>query len=131
MDPYIVLICFSVIFLDELPDKTRFAGLVMATNGRPGQVWVGAAGAFVVHVATAVGSASPFLPSRPDRLSVQSSPPCSSSARPVHGWPGPTWELTTASNPTWNDSSQRSGWPGRVTTPPTTWRVRVGGPRGP
>jgi Ca2+/H+ antiporter, TMEM165/GDT1 family len=51
---YITLICFPVIFLAELPDKTMFASLLMATNGRPRQVWLGAAGAFVVHVAIAV-----------------------------------------------------------------------------
>lgn len=31
-----------------------FANLVMATRGRPGQVWLSAAGAFVVHVTIAV-----------------------------------------------------------------------------
>jgi Ca2+/H+ antiporter, TMEM165/GDT1 family len=53
VDPYIALICFPVIFLGELPDKTMFASLVMATKGRPFQVWLGAAAAFVVHVAIA------------------------------------------------------------------------------
>lgn len=55
----IALICFPVILLAELPDKTMFASLLMATKGRPAQVWVGAAGAFVVHVtiATTVGVA--------------------------------------------------------------------------
>jgi len=53
VDPYIALICFPVIFLGELPDKTMFASLVMATKGRPRLVWLGAAGAFVVHVAIA------------------------------------------------------------------------------
>jgi Ca2+/H+ antiporter, TMEM165/GDT1 family len=43
-----------MIFLAELPDKTMFANLVMATKGRPFQVWLGAAGAFIVHVAIAV-----------------------------------------------------------------------------
>ncbi|MGA3220094.1 MAG: TMEM165/GDT1 family protein [Acidimicrobiales bacterium] len=52
-NPHIALICFPVIFLAELPDKTMFASLVMATKGRPFQVWLGAAGAFVVHVAIA------------------------------------------------------------------------------
>lgn len=52
-DLHIALICFPVIFLAELPDKTMFASLVMATKGRPFQVWLGAAGAFVVHVAIA------------------------------------------------------------------------------
>ena len=53
MDPHIALICFPVVFLAALPDKTMFASLVMATKGRPFQVWLGAAGAFVVHVAIA------------------------------------------------------------------------------
>lgn len=50
---------FPVIFLGELPDKTMFASLVMATHGRPRAVWLGAAGAFVVHaaIATTVGVA--------------------------------------------------------------------------
>ena len=59
MNLHVVLICFPVIFLGELPDKTMFASLVMATRGRPRQVWLGAAAAFVVHVviATTVGVA--------------------------------------------------------------------------
>jgi putative Ca2+/H+ antiporter (TMEM165/GDT1 family) len=57
LSPAIALAVFPVIFLGELPDKTMFASLVMATKGRPRQVWLGAAGAFVVHVviATTVG----------------------------------------------------------------------------
>ena len=48
---------FPVIYLGELPDKTMFASLVMATRGRPFAVWLGAAAAFAVHViiATTVG----------------------------------------------------------------------------
>jgi putative Ca2+/H+ antiporter (TMEM165/GDT1 family) len=53
MNPAIVLAVFPVIFFGELPDKTMFASLVMATKGRPRQVWLGAAAAFVVHVAIA------------------------------------------------------------------------------
>jgi len=45
---------FVVIFLAELPDKTMFASLVMASRGRPLAVWFGAAAAFVVHVVIAV-----------------------------------------------------------------------------
>jgi Ca2+/H+ antiporter, TMEM165/GDT1 family len=45
---------FPVIFLGELPDKTMFASLVLATKGRPVMVWLGAAAAFTVHVAIAV-----------------------------------------------------------------------------
>jgi Ca2+/H+ antiporter, TMEM165/GDT1 family len=54
VDPTIALICFPVIFVGELPDKTMFASLVMATRGRPRQVWLGAAAAFTLHVAIAV-----------------------------------------------------------------------------
>ena len=55
----IAVAVFPVIFIGELPDKTMFASLVMATRGRPRQVWLGAAAAFVVHVtiATTVGVA--------------------------------------------------------------------------
>jgi len=55
----IVVAVFPIIFLGELPDKTMFASLVMATRGRPLFVWFGAAGAFVVHVviATTIGVA--------------------------------------------------------------------------
>jgi putative Ca2+/H+ antiporter (TMEM165/GDT1 family) len=54
MNAYVALITFPVIFLGELPDKTMFASLLMSTHGRPVQVWLGAAGAFVVHVVIAV-----------------------------------------------------------------------------
>jgi putative Ca2+/H+ antiporter (TMEM165/GDT1 family) len=54
VDLHIALVCFPVIFLGELPDKTMFANLIMATRGRPVQVWLGAAAAFTVHVAIAV-----------------------------------------------------------------------------
>jgi putative Ca2+/H+ antiporter (TMEM165/GDT1 family) len=49
---------FAVIFIGELPDKTMVASLVMSTRGRPFAVWLGSAGAFVVHVviATTLGT---------------------------------------------------------------------------
>ena len=53
MNLYIALICFPVIFVGELPDKTMFASLLLATKGQPRHVWLGAAAAFVVHVAIA------------------------------------------------------------------------------
>jgi Ca2+/H+ antiporter, TMEM165/GDT1 family len=49
----IVLAVFPVIFLGELPDKTMFASLVLAARGHPRSVWLGAAAAFLVHVAIA------------------------------------------------------------------------------
>jgi Ca2+/H+ antiporter, TMEM165/GDT1 family len=54
VDLLVVLAVFPIIFLGELPDKTMFASLVLATRGRPLQVWLGAALAFAVHVAIAV-----------------------------------------------------------------------------
>jgi putative Ca2+/H+ antiporter (TMEM165/GDT1 family) len=54
VDPLIALAVFPIIFLGELPDKTMFASLVMATRGKPRQVWLGAAAAFVVHVVIAI-----------------------------------------------------------------------------
>ncbi len=55
----IVAAVFPIIFIGELPDKTMFASLVMSTRGKPFAVWVGAAGAFAVHVviATTIGVA--------------------------------------------------------------------------
>jgi len=50
----IVVAVFPVIFIGELPDKTMFASLVLSTRGKPGTVWLGAAVAFVIHVAIAV-----------------------------------------------------------------------------
>jgi putative Ca2+/H+ antiporter (TMEM165/GDT1 family) len=67
LHPYIALICFPVIFVGELPDKTMFASLVLATKGKPHHVWLGAAAAFSVHVviATTIGVALfHFLPHR-------------------------------------------------------------------
>jgi putative Ca2+/H+ antiporter (TMEM165/GDT1 family) len=59
MDLHVVMAVFPVIFIGELPDKTMFASLVLASRGRPLAVWLGAAAAFFVHVviATAVGVA--------------------------------------------------------------------------
>ena len=59
MDLGIAVAVFPLIFLAELPDKTMFASLVLASRGRPRAVWVGAAMAFTVHVAiaTTVGAA--------------------------------------------------------------------------
>jgi Ca2+/H+ antiporter, TMEM165/GDT1 family len=53
MDLNVALIAFLLIFLAELPDKTMFANLVLATKGRPLQIWLGAACAFAVHAAIA------------------------------------------------------------------------------
>jgi putative Ca2+/H+ antiporter (TMEM165/GDT1 family) len=63
----IALAVFPVIFIGELPDKTMFASLVLSTRGQPFRVWLGAALAFVVHVAIAVSigvAIFRFLPHR-------------------------------------------------------------------
>ena len=53
MHPSVVAAVFPVIFIGELPDKTMFATVVMASRGHPRAVWLGAAGAFAVHVVIA------------------------------------------------------------------------------
>lgn len=50
----IIAAVYPLVFLGELPDKTMFASLVLASRGRPLSVWIGAATAFVVHVVIAV-----------------------------------------------------------------------------
>ncbi len=50
----IALAVFPVIFIGELPDKTMFASLVLATKGRPLSVWLGASVAFALHVVIAI-----------------------------------------------------------------------------
>jgi putative Ca2+/H+ antiporter (TMEM165/GDT1 family) len=53
MHPSVVAAVFPVIFIGELPDKTMFATVVMASRGHPRAVWLGAAAAFAVHVVIA------------------------------------------------------------------------------
>jgi putative Ca2+/H+ antiporter (TMEM165/GDT1 family) len=54
VDVAIIATVFPLVFLGELPDKTMFASLVLASRGRPLAVWAGAAAAFTVHVVIAV-----------------------------------------------------------------------------
>ena len=58
MNPAVIGAVFAVIFIGELPDKTMFASIVMSTRGHPFAVWLGSAGAFLVHVviATTLGT---------------------------------------------------------------------------
>ena len=74
MDIAIAAAVFPVIFIGELPDKTMFASLVMATRGRPFSVWLGAAAAFVVHVAIAVTIGVALFHLLPTASSTASSP---------------------------------------------------------
>ncbi len=59
---------FPVIFAAELPDKSMFASLVMATRGRPAAVWGGAALAFAVHVIIAVSIGTTLVALLPHRV---------------------------------------------------------------
>jgi putative Ca2+/H+ antiporter (TMEM165/GDT1 family) len=54
MNPTVALAVFPVIFIGELPDKSMFASLVMASRGHPRAVWLGSAAAFFIHVVIAV-----------------------------------------------------------------------------
>lgn len=60
-----ILQAFATVFPAELPDKTMMATIVLVTRyRRPAWVWLGAVGAFTVHVivAVAAGSAISLLP---------------------------------------------------------------------
>jgi putative Ca2+/H+ antiporter (TMEM165/GDT1 family) len=65
-DPALFASVFVLIFMAELPDKTAFATLLLATRHRPFAVFLGAAGAFVVQslVAVAFGGVLALLPPR-------------------------------------------------------------------
>ena len=66
MDPFVIIVVFAVIAAAELPDKSLFASLVLATRYRAAWVFVGVAAAFLVHVAIAVtaGGVLSLLPHR-------------------------------------------------------------------
>ena len=52
----VVATVFVLVAAAELPDKTMIATLVLGSRSRPLLVWLGAAGAFLVHVGLAVGA---------------------------------------------------------------------------
>ncbi len=62
----VIAVAFALTFLAELPDKTMFASLVLATRFRPSWVWAGVAAAFAVQMAIAVtaGQLLTLLPHR-------------------------------------------------------------------
>ena len=67
------LVAFGVVFLAELPDKTMFATIVLATRyRRPVAVVVGVTLAMIFHsvLAVAVGEALRHLPHTPTQLAV-------------------------------------------------------------
>ena len=67
--PYLAVIgtAFALTFLAELPDKSMFASLVLATRYQPAWVWAGAAAAFAVQMVIAV-TAGQLLTLLPHRL---------------------------------------------------------------
>ncbi|MGH9056626.1 MAG: TMEM165/GDT1 family protein [Acidimicrobiales bacterium] len=54
MDLTVAAAVFPLVVLGELPDKTMFATLFLASRGRPLAVWLGVSAAFAVHVVIAV-----------------------------------------------------------------------------
>ncbi len=52
-----VLTTFAVVLVAELPDKSLFASLLLATRYRARWVWLGVSGAFLTHVLIAVTAA--------------------------------------------------------------------------
>jgi putative Ca2+/H+ antiporter (TMEM165/GDT1 family) len=54
MDSKLFFSTFALIFFAELPDKTAFATLLMATRAKPAHVFIGVAAAFVVQTLVAV-----------------------------------------------------------------------------
>ena len=67
IDPQIFATVFGVIFIAELPDKTAFAALVLATRHRALPVFAGSASALIVQslIAVAAGGVLALLPARP------------------------------------------------------------------
>jgi Ca2+/H+ antiporter, TMEM165/GDT1 family len=63
----VIAVAFALTFLAELPDKSMFASLLLATRYRAAWVWVGVAAAFALHMAIAV-SAGQLLTLLPDRI---------------------------------------------------------------
>ncbi len=68
MNAAVIATVFPLIFIGELPDKTMFASLVLASRGRPGAVWLGTAAAFAVHVVIAVSIGEALFAVVPHRI---------------------------------------------------------------
>lgn len=66
MGPFPLLSVFAIIFLAELPDKTLYSVLLLATRNRPLPVLAGACAAFLVHgfIALGLGILAGHLPAR-------------------------------------------------------------------
>jgi putative Ca2+/H+ antiporter (TMEM165/GDT1 family) len=68
----IALTVFGIVFVGELPDKTAVASLVLGARYKPIAVWLGVAGAFLLHVTLAVlvGGLLAQLPRTPIELAT-------------------------------------------------------------
>lgn len=66
IDPFVILATFAIIFPAELPDKSMFASVVLATRFRPWPVFIGLGVAFLLHgiIAVTAGSVVLLLPHR-------------------------------------------------------------------
>lgn len=63
-DIHLFISTFLLIFIAELPDKTAFATLLMASKGHPIAIFIGVAAAFLVQTLVAIcfGKVFSFLP---------------------------------------------------------------------
>ena len=68
----VILICFALQFLLELPDKTMIAMIYMGTRAKPLNVFIGGAIAFTIHMAIAVGAGGllTLLPQTPKEIVI-------------------------------------------------------------
>jgi putative Ca2+/H+ antiporter (TMEM165/GDT1 family) len=95
---------FPLVFIGELPDKTMFASLVLASRGKPFRVWLGAAAAFVVHVVIAVSIGVALFDLLPHRV-LDGIVAAAFAAGAIYSWRARNAEDEEASL-----SVQRSGW---------------------
>jgi putative Ca2+/H+ antiporter (TMEM165/GDT1 family) len=101
----IIATVFPLVFLGELPDKTMFASLVLASRGRPLAVWGGAATAFAVHVVIAVSVGTALFALLPHRA-VTAVVAAAFAAGAVYSWKTRNEEEA----PEATGAMGRSGW---------------------
>ena len=72
MDLKLLVSAFGLIFIAELPGKTTFANMLLASRVKPLPVFIGAAAAYVIHctIAVAAGSLVSLLPVEAVEISV-------------------------------------------------------------
>ena len=128
---------YPVILISELPDKTMFASLVLATRGRALAVWAGAAIAFAVHVCIAVTVGAALFTWLPQRT-VQALAAAlflggaalalrGAATGPTRGWPSAA--KPSAAEPRLADSVAAGSAPGEPTpAEPTATGLNGAGP---